>query len=71
MAAKSAEKLNWKTSIVDLMKLLGLNSSVGARQELSKELHHTGDTERFGAEEHLAASSSDEQGRRQRRQGAG
>ena len=44
MAAKSAEKLNWKTSIVDLMKLLGLDSSFGARKELAKELNYTGDT---------------------------
>ncbi|MDB5847069.1 MAG: hypothetical protein JWP29_821 [Rhodoferax sp.] len=44
MAAKSAEKLNWKTSIVDLMKLLGLDSSITARKELAQELHYTGDT---------------------------
>lgn len=44
MAAKSPEKLNWKTSIVDLMKLLDLDSSFGARKELAKELNYTGDT---------------------------
>ncbi len=44
MAAKSGEKLNWKTSIVDLMKLLGLDSSLSARKELAQELHYTGDT---------------------------
>jgi hypothetical protein len=38
LAAASAEKLNWKTSIVDLMKLLGLDSSLGARKELAAEL---------------------------------
>ncbi|MGJ7505833.1 DUF3597 domain-containing protein [Variovorax sp. GT1P44] len=43
MAAKSAERLNWKTSIVDLMKLLGLDSSLQARKELAQELHYTGD----------------------------
>lgn len=37
-AAASAEKLNWKTSIVDLMKLLGLDSSLAARKELATEL---------------------------------
>lgn len=42
--AKSAEKLNWKTSIVDLMKLLGLDSSLNARKQLAQELHYTGDT---------------------------
>ena len=44
MAQKSAEKLNWHTSIVDLMKLLGIDSSLSARKELAKELHYTGDT---------------------------
>ena len=43
LAAKSSEKLNWKTSIVDLMKLLGLDSSLAARKELAQELHYTGD----------------------------
>lgn len=38
MAASHAEKLNWKTSIVDLMKLLGLDSSLAARKELAAEL---------------------------------
>lgn len=38
MAAEHKEKLNWKTSIVDLMKLLGLDSSYAARKELAVEL---------------------------------
>ena len=38
LAAKHAEKLNWKVSIVDLLKLLGLDSSLGARKELTTEL---------------------------------
>lgn len=38
LAAAHAEKLNWKTSIVDLMKLLGLDSSLAARKELAGEL---------------------------------
>ncbi len=38
LAASHAEKLNWKTSIVDLMKLLGLDSSLTARKELATEL---------------------------------
>lgn len=33
------EKLNWKTSIVDLLKLLGLDSSLAARKELAQELN--------------------------------
>ncbi len=44
MAAKSSEKLDWKTSIVDLMKLVGMDSSLSARKELAKELNYTGDT---------------------------
>ena len=38
LAASSAEKLNWKVSIVDLLKLLGLDSSLTARKELAAEL---------------------------------
>ena len=38
LAASSAEKLNWKVSIVDLLKLLGLDSSLNARKELATEL---------------------------------
>lgn len=39
MAANHPEKLNWKQSIVDLLKLLGLDSSLAARKELAAELH--------------------------------
>ncbi len=38
LAAKHTEKLNWKVSIVDLLKLLGLDSSLSARKELATEL---------------------------------
>lgn len=38
LAASHGEKLNWRTSIVDLLKLLGLDSSLGARKELASEL---------------------------------
>ncbi|OHC64357.1 MAG: oxidoreductase [Rhodocyclales bacterium GWA2_65_20] len=38
LAAAHAEKLNWKTSIVDLLKLLGLDSSLAVRKELAGEL---------------------------------
>jgi hypothetical protein len=37
-ASASAEKLNWKTSIVDLLKLLDLDSSLASRKELATEL---------------------------------
>ena len=44
MAAKKGQKLDWRHSVVDLMKLLDLDSSLGARKELAKELNYTGDT---------------------------
>ncbi|NYT57595.1 DUF3597 domain-containing protein [Alcaligenaceae bacterium] len=37
-AAANSQKLNWRTSIVDLLKLLDLDSSLGARKELATEL---------------------------------
>ncbi len=43
LAAKSDQKLNWRTSIVDLMKLLDIDSSLTARKELAQELNYTGD----------------------------
>ena len=43
MAAENKEKLDWSKSIVDLMKLLNLDSSLAARKELATELHYTGD----------------------------
>ena len=43
MASKKKEKLDWRKSIVDLMKVLDLDSSLGARKELAKELGYTGD----------------------------
>lgn len=38
-AAASGQKLNWRTSIVDLLKLLDLDSSLAARKELAAELN--------------------------------
>lgn len=38
LAAANPEKLNWKVSIVDLLKLLGIDSSLAARKELATEL---------------------------------
>jgi len=43
-AAASGQKLDWRKSIVDLMKALGIDSSLTARKELAKELGYTGDT---------------------------
>ncbi len=42
LAAQNKEKLDWKHSIVDLMKLLNLDSSLAARKSLATELHYTG-----------------------------
>ncbi len=42
---KNPETLDWRGSIVDLMKVLGLDSSLKARKELAAELHYTGDTD--------------------------
>jgi hypothetical protein len=44
LAAKNPQKLNWRTSIVDLMKLLGIDSSLENRKDLARELGYTGDT---------------------------
>jgi hypothetical protein len=43
-AAKKGEKLEWRTSIVDLMKALDIDSSLAARKELAAELGYTGDS---------------------------
>jgi hypothetical protein len=42
--AAKGEKLAWRTSIVDLMKALDIDSSLAARKDLAKELGYTGDT---------------------------
>jgi hypothetical protein len=44
LASKKNEKLDWRHSIVDLMKVLDLDSSLSARKELAKELNYTGQT---------------------------
>jgi hypothetical protein len=43
LAASNKEKLDWRHSIVDLMKLLNLDSSLTARKTLADELHYSGD----------------------------
>ena len=42
--AAKGEKLAWRTSIVDLMKALDIDSSFAARKDLAKKLGYTGDT---------------------------
>src|SRR5689334_25240036 len=43
LASQNSQQLNWRTSIVDLMKLLNLDNSLNARKELAQELHYNGD----------------------------
>lgn len=44
-AMPGAKGLNWRTSIVDLLKLLGLDSNLAARKELAAELMYSGSDE--------------------------
>ena len=44
LAATHAERLDWQHSIVDLLKLVGLDSSLAARKELAAELSYAEDT---------------------------
>ena len=44
LASSSKEKLDWKHSIVDLMKLVGMDSSLAARKSLAADLKYSGDT---------------------------
>ena len=44
MASENTQKLDWKHSIVDLMKLVGMDSSLEARRELAADLKYSGDT---------------------------
>ncbi len=43
-ASKTTQKLNWRTSIVDLLKLLDIDPSLANRKELAQELGYTGST---------------------------
>lgn len=43
LAAKNSEHLDWKKSIVDLLKLVGMDSSLSARKELATDLQYSGD----------------------------
>jgi hypothetical protein len=45
LVAKHGQKLDWRHSIVDLLKALDLDSSLTARKELASELHYTGSTD--------------------------
>jgi 3-oxoacyl-ACP reductase-like protein len=43
MAAGTKQNLDWRNSIVDLMKLVGIDSSLANRKALAQELGYTGD----------------------------
>lgn len=45
LKAKNGQNLNWRTSIVDLMKLVGMDSGLQHRKDLAKELGYTGSTD--------------------------
>src|SRR6516225_2713624 len=68
LADDQDEDYDWKRSIVDLMKLLKLDSGLGARKQLAQELGYTGG---LGGNERVAAQTGDDEARRERRQGAG
>jgi hypothetical protein len=45
LSSQQGGQLNWRTSIVDLLKLLSIDSSLDARKKLAAELHYTGSTD--------------------------
>ena len=60
-AQERGEQLNYKTSIVDLMKAIGQDSSLRARKKLAGELGYTGDTDNSAAMNIWLARADDEQ----------
>ena len=49
LAQHAGEKLDWRKSIVDLLKLIHLDSSLSARKQLAQELNYTGDMNDSGS----------------------
>ena len=70
LAAKKGQKLDWRKSIVDLMKLLDLDSSLDARKELAQGAELYRRHLRLRIHERLAAQAGHGQARGERRQGA-
>ena len=70
LAGEKKEKLDWRTSIVNLMKLLDLDSSLSARKELAQELHYSGDMNELDVDERVATQAGHAEARREWRQGA-
>ena len=69
-AAAKGEKLDWRHSIVDLMKALDIDSSLAARKELADELGYGGDTGDSASMNIWLHTAGDGQARRQWRQAA-
>jgi Domain of unknown function (DUF3597) len=44
LESKTSQKLDWRHSIVDLMKMLNMESDLNSRKQLAKELNYSGDT---------------------------
>jgi hypothetical protein len=70
LAAEQRESLDWKNSIVDLMKLLKLDSSLDARKQLAQERGYTGALD-GSAHERVAAEGGHDKACGKRRQSAG
>ena len=71
LAADVREDLDWKRSIVDLMKLLKLDSGLGRPQATGAGARLYRRPRWLGGHEHLAAQASDDEACRERRQGSG
>src|SRR5215217_7979982 len=65
LAAKNAQKLDWRKSIVDMMKLLDLDSSLSARKGAREGTALFGRRQRFRDDEHVAAQAGHDQARGQ------
>ena len=61
------EKLDWRKSIIDLMKLVGMDRSLAARKQLATEFHYTGDTN-DSASMNMTAQASADKARGERRE---
>ena len=68
LASKNPEKLDWRNSIVDLMKLVGMDSGLASRKELAKDLNYTGDTSDSASMNIWLHKVGDQKDRGQRRQ---
>ena len=70
LVLQKKQKLNWRKSIVDLMKLLDLDSSGAARKRLADELHYQGDRKDSAKMTILAAQAGHDEARPKWRKGS-